>query len=760
MPFQATADRRNEIAKMLQNKQRSDPSDRTLAHDIGLFHYWWAKALEQKEAFDAADEVWRHVIANWAMVLEDDIFWQDWCGRKSEVYKVDIPQGDVQAVRDQLKERLQTDLADYSSRRNRGDRSGRTSEGDPLDLVFELETRAIQELERVGGFPAPGDQGEKVVYGPLMLRRLGLSSAFSQFIASLGPIDSEVSDMFARLLQLLIDEELDESLFDTKSRKKLMQYFSQLGIPSVYLDRSQPQHALAVLSRRCCHQANLASELANGSRKHVEWLPFICYESCPQFDECNPAYAAMDNGDQVLFGHAVELAIEAHMRMAELFIAAEQMEVQQAFTEWQKAVALAEEIDKAKETHSAIIEVIIGRAIVLEKRKKLDEAIGLLDATVNLYQDDRLQGKLAELLTDQGVKAGNEERWEDAVKSLRRAHQLNPHVPRARNNLIIALRGYAAHCHSEGDHNRARESLAEALHILEAETAADHDDLRLREQLSRVRAELAIVSGAEGGLLEVLSSLLAAALGGDDVAEGTRARIRPLELRGAMLAAQGQLAEAEREFKKAIEVSPGRKQPLIGLSKLYTQVKDVEGVIEMQRRIVEIDPTERFNAQVNIGRVLQEVEDYDNALKYFQLAVVVAEDDEQQSYAYELIGDVLIAQGRFGKAEAALDRSLELNPRNKGARISQRNLQLARMMYKYGPTARRAEERERKGFLEGLLARLAGQDPVQQPADHNADFTAMIEQALGISPSGGQSATTTSGTAEEEILEQLRRLLS
>ena len=736
MPLQAAIDQRNEIAEMLWNKQRADPSDLTLAHDIGLFHYWWAKALEQEEAFDVADEAWRQVIANWSMVLEDDVFWQDWCGRKSKVYGVDIPQDDIQAVRGQLKERLQASLTDYSSRCNRGSRNDRTLEGAPLDLVFELETRAIQALKHTGGFPAPDDEGQKVVCGPLMLRRLGLSSAFSQFIASLRPVDSEVSDMFTRLLQLLT-EDLDESLFDTKARKKLMQYFSQLGIPSVYLDRSQPQQALVVLGTRCRRWADLADESTGGSGMRAKRLPFVCHERCPQFDKCNPAYAAIDNGDQVLFEHATGLAIEARMRMAELFIAAEQMKIQRAFVEWQEAVSLAEALGKAEETHSAIMEMIIGRAIALGKGNRLDEAIGLLDATANLYQDDRLRGKLAELLTNRGVKAGNQERWEDAVESLRRAHQLNTHVPRTRDNFVVALRGYAAHCHSKDDHDQAKELLKEALGILKAEAAADRDNPLLREQLSRVRTELAMVSGVEGGLLGVLSGLLAAAIG-EDITEGTEASARSLEFRGAMLAAQGQFAEAEREFKKAIEASPGHKRPLIGLSKLYAQMKNVEGVIETQRRIAELDPTERFNAQVNIGGVFQQVKDYSNALEHFRQAVAVAEDDGQRSHAYKLVGDVLILQRRFEEAEAALDRSLELNPRNTGTRASQRALQLARVVHRDEPTdtvrilghllealavaeetedreepdtwhTQDAEESERKGGLRGFLARLTGQ---------------------------------------------------
>ena len=266
-------DQRSQIAEKLQSKQIFAPDDPTLAHDIGLFHYWWAKALEREGALDAAGETWRQVIANWAIVLEDDAFWQNWCGRRSEVYGVDISEDDIQTVRDQLKEKLGADLASYSSHCNKEAWNDKTSNDGPLDVLFDLEIRAIQALKRVDGFPVSDDAGEKVICGPIMLRRLGLSSAFSQFIAGLAPVDSQASDMFARMLQQFVDEALGRPPLDTKARRKLMQYFSQLGTPTVYLNRSQPLQALDVLSTRCHHTVIPVDRLADVEGEGIEQLP-------------------------------------------------------------------------------------------------------------------------------------------------------------------------------------------------------------------------------------------------------------------------------------------------------------------------------------------------------------------------------------------------------------------------------------------------------------------------------------------------------
>lgn len=535
--LQLAADRRKKVAEILQDKQRANLSDLTLAHDVGLLYYWWAKDLEGKGFLETANEAWRQVIASWAMVLECDTFWQNWCSHQSEIYQSEISQDDVQIVRDRLEEELLKELS-YHSGLYVGDR---ISQGDPLDIVFELETRSLQTLRLVGGFSA-NDENEKIVCGPLMLQRVGLSSTFSQFIADLGPIDSELpDDMFARMLQLLAGEDAGKLSGDAKIRKKLMRYFSQLGIPAACLDRSQPQRALTSLWARCSHR----TELSDDSGSTNEKSPWLCRKNCPQFNECNPAYAAIDDGEQALFRHGVELAIEAHMRLAELSIAGEQVNVQQALIEWREASVLAEEIDAAEETRSAVIEMIIGRAITLEKRGKPDRAVELLEATTGKYQDDRLQGKLAELLTDCGVKAGNEEQWETAVQNLRRAYQLNPHVPRTRDNFIIALRGLAAHHDSKGEQGQASEPLKEAIRTLEVEIARDRADPRLREQLFQVQAELATVSEAEGGLLGVLSSMLAGAL--------EEARINPSNPRLARKMASSEQVEPAQTLGDLIE---------------------------------------------------------------------------------------------------------------------------------------------------------------------------------------------------------------
>lgn len=179
------------------------------------------------------------------------------------------------------------------------------------------------------------------------------------------------------------------------------------------------------------------------------------------------------------------------MALAELAIATDLEEVPEAVAEWELALELSVEVGERARTRDAIVDTLVGRAAALKSGGRLDDAIALLEATQDAYADGELTGKLAQLLTDRGVRAGNDERWEESVADLRRAREINPSVPRTRDNLVTALRGLAASRLSEGPET-AEPPLREAVSILEDEIASEGSDPRLRDTLREVRGELAI----------------------------------------------------------------------------------------------------------------------------------------------------------------------------------------------------------------------------------------------------------------------------
>jgi tetratricopeptide (TPR) repeat protein len=103
-----------------------------------------------------------------------------------------------------------------------------------------------------------------------------------------------------------------------------------------------------------------------------------------------------------------------------------------------------------------------------------------------------LKGRLAEYLTDRGVKAANEEpsRWQDAVTDLRRAVQYNPHIPRPISSLGIALRLWSQERRFFGAPDQARELLEEAVERLEGGLERMPGHREISEQYRLAQEEL------------------------------------------------------------------------------------------------------------------------------------------------------------------------------------------------------------------------------------------------------------------------------
>ena len=56
---------------------------------------------------------WRKVIANWAVVLEDDDYWQAWVEERARIYEATISPEVAQAARERLWQLLLADLTHF-----------------------------------------------------------------------------------------------------------------------------------------------------------------------------------------------------------------------------------------------------------------------------------------------------------------------------------------------------------------------------------------------------------------------------------------------------------------------------------------------------------------------------------------------------------------------------------------------------------------------------------------------------------------------
>lgn len=156
----------------------------------------------------------------------------------------------------------------------------------------------------------------------------------------------------------------------------------------------------------------------------------------------------------------------------------------------------------------------IARASGLEEGGRRDDAILLIESTLAINSDARLKGKLAQLLTNRGVEEGNLSQWEKAVTDLRRAYALNPHMHRARDNFVIALRGYAAERYQGNDRATASSLLREAIHVLRTALAGDPANTDLQSRLFECERELSTVSHMDAAAADNPLAALLAMLGG------------------------------------------------------------------------------------------------------------------------------------------------------------------------------------------------------------------------------------------------------
>jgi tetratricopeptide (TPR) repeat protein len=90
--------------------------------------------------------------------------------------------------------------------------------------------------------------------------------------------------------------------------------------------------------------------------------------------------------------------------------------------------------------------------------------------------------------------------------------------------------------------------------------------------------------------------------------------------------------EAEKAFKKAIELDGNNEDALTGLAMVYSDVGDTKNMIEMLRRVTDKSPNERSLA--TLGAAYEQMRDYSSAAEVFKRALALKPDNIQIKRAY------------------------------------------------------------------------------------------------------------------------------
>jgi tetratricopeptide (TPR) repeat protein len=491
----------------------------------------------------------------------------------------------------------------------------------PIDLLFVLLQRspviksllaearlsyqqALQTLAEIGGLPSPS-AAEPICCGPMMLARLGLGDAFGRFVV--------------RTLGDAADA----------SAVRLLRLFSQLGPATVLLDEDRPQDCLADLAAlRCpsCNGGGSAPLSADGAEL------VLCRSDCAGFIERNPGYAALADGRTLFRRHALGLALDANKRLVAHRLAQGDPDTDGARRAWQDGLAVATALDRQDELADHLVEVALGRADSLTSARRLDDAIRLLDQVAAAESSARLSGRLAEALTDRGVRAGNKKDFDGAIADLRRALAISPAVSRIRQNLAEAL---VQRSTSEQAREQRQAMLEEARGVLQEGLREDAHNQTYKRKLTMVE-QLMELAADEPTRFDELVALTSS--GADDLMMQAMGHFKREEW-----------AQSEDLLRKAAELAPSSPKVLIQLSHTLVKLDKYAEAVGVQRRIAELDPGEQYSVLSNCAQFLTELGDYEQAEQEARRAIAF---DPEKGDGYLKLGRLMQKRGR---TEAAKD---------------------------------------------------------------------------------------------------------
>jgi len=476
---------------------RQAPTAVALAHDVGVRGYWLA---QHAASAAAADGYWTIAIAGLATVLQDHAYLKAWAGRRAEAFDEPVEDEGLASARQLVAERIQGALEAAEAARGRA--------AVPRRVAWQLETRSIELIRAAGGIPLD-DAATRLACGPLMARWLGLTEKAARFIHELPSDDPSAS--VKRLRRLLaeargatpVEDEVDSD------RTILMRCFSDLGPALTCLYAGDPGRALELLADlRCAECRARPSDDGRGAEPTDPASPRLCHPSCPTVAARFPVYAFAEDPLAAVRGDALVVTAMAHAALATRRLQAQDSPetVEQV---WRTALAVADAAGIRDRIERDIVTATLARSTTLLDEDEPDDAIELLRRVRAASRDPRLDGRLAELLTTRGIRAGNAQNWGPAIEDLREALELNPHVARTRRNLVTALRSAAADVVA-ADAPSAEVLLRDALDLIETGLAQDGPSDELSGELASTRMQL-LMAGLGGGTdaaVELLDRLL------------------------------------------------------------------------------------------------------------------------------------------------------------------------------------------------------------------------------------------------------------
>ncbi|MFG2498049.1 hypothetical protein ACGFSB_07485 [Streptomyces sp. NPDC048441] len=440
---------RREVAiELLEHAAHRDPGNHRITHTLALALLNSTGAEDRKDV-SSASRRWERCVAAWGALLHDDSFWESRRSSAEERFGVTVEAVTDAELRADLRELLERRMPEH-------DAGGRV----PPGALLQRESDAARILAGVGGFPAADEASAPLVCGPLRIAQLGLVDAFGAFAAG-------------------------------TPGSSLTYAFSELGFAQLLLKQEKPADALAALTELRCRECR---ERKDGTGR-AGAPAAVCEPGCGRFDELNPAYAGHPDKHRRLARDARGLALRARLDLGRAELSAGRPDFGSAAASWRRALVHSRELERYRETQTAVVDLALGAARAAHRAGDLTRAVATLEVAHSITganERGRLEGQLARLLADRGISVANRDGslLDAPADDLRRSVAFNPHLLRAQVSLGVVLRGLAARRWRSGSVSGARATLREAMDQLTAALVHFPDDPDLTEQFDAAAADL------------------------------------------------------------------------------------------------------------------------------------------------------------------------------------------------------------------------------------------------------------------------------
>jgi tetratricopeptide (TPR) repeat protein len=506
---------------------------------------------------------------------------------------------------------------------------------EPLDLLLALvvssaevgrqlpsvgvDTPAFAEVLRTEADLPDLAPPRTFIGGPLLLSRIGASPRFGESITLTSGDEAGVGC--------------------------LRTLFSELGVAAVLLEQNRSSDALVALAMHPCFECGspTVERFPLDSRNEA----MICSPGCARFAAHNPGYQGMSDGIRAFRLDLMDLASQAHFQRLELGMTRAPADLETLREAWEDLIAF-DRIFEKRAGEGRLIELALGRANALSSASRLDEAVAVLRAVIDLNPHPRLVAHLSAVLTKRGIDAGNRREWTAAISDLREALAGNPAISHTRTNLITALLEGMTELVNDIDQLLAM--LHEVDELVRAGLAAESTHKELKERQAQIRDLLAMADQHPERIIEWF--LLARSGAMEHMVKATQ-----------FFEAE-RWDEAEAELDLVVAVAPNSTGAQVLRCKIYEQTNRRHELIGALRHLAELDPTERYLAHVRCARAYRELEEYVQSEGEVQTALAL---EPERGEAYMELGMLRDATGRYEEAIAAYERARAFDPETETA---------------------------------------------------------------------------------------------